>query len=691
MHSVREVRGLIYRLVSGLLVVAFLPVLTSCGGTSAATQPPPPPASISVSMTSHPAGVSAGLSYQFAASVVHTANTAVSWSLACVSSCGSVEIGAVASNGTYVAPMSVAQPVNLMVTATSVAEPTKSASAQFLLMPAVQMSMPRAPSQIVLGFVHQFTADIQNDLDHRGMHWFVGDVAGGNATLGTIDSNGLYTAPAGSSEMIIAIKAKSVTDPTKTASADVALIVNSHPNFTGDYTFSFSGPGGFGMTTAAGILHLDGAGRLSATIDINSGLNNNVLLPGVAVTGFYGFEHNDLGHATLNYTVGQQTATMEFRLALLNDGAARLMEFDGQGQGAGMIEKQAGSGLSSSLDGPRVLALSGLKIDPYNPQVTILAAFTGANHTLSGIYDTRGYDQTAFTGTYSFGSINTLTLNLQGWSNTPVEFRVYPVSPDKAFIISTGMPVLSGVIEKQTGGPYSLQNFNGTWIFSLKSTDSGYHLAGVRLVRIQSDGTGLNASGDAYDHGSFLESPPTQVTIAQYSVAENGRGDGTAQFSTQDSLVWYWVTPDRGYIKSHEGNGEFFRQQGAPFSAASLQAPLSIVLSGYSDYFFLPKTDSKIGTGTPDGAGNFVLATADLDERDTAESIKMDMTRTGAYTIDSAGRGIISLDSGAFVLRFYAVSNTNLLLMRPGYDVIGVGTGERPWFASDVNLGVSRK
>ena len=91
--------------------------------------------------------------------------------------------------------MSVAQPVNLMVTATSVAEPTKSASAQFLLMPAVQMSMPRAPSQIVLGFVHQFTADIQNDLDHRGMHWFVGDVAGGDATLGTIDSNGLYTAP----------------------------------------------------------------------------------------------------------------------------------------------------------------------------------------------------------------------------------------------------------------------------------------------------------------------------------------------------------------------------------------------------------------------------------------------------------------------------------------------------------------
>jgi len=130
------------------------------------------------------------------------------------------------------------------------------------------------------------------------------------------DNQGVYTAPMGSSEMNITITAKSVTDPTKTASVTVMLIVNSHQNFSGDYSFRFNGPYGQILTVAAGIIHLDGAGHISATLDINSsGLNNNVLLPGVAVTGFYGFEHNNLGHATLNYTVGQLAESISFRLA----------------------------------------------------------------------------------------------------------------------------------------------------------------------------------------------------------------------------------------------------------------------------------------------------------------------------------------------------------------------------------------
>lgn len=57
--------------------------------------------------------------------------------------------------------------------------------------------------------------------------------------------------------------------------------------------------------------------------------------------------------------------------------------------------------------------------------------------------------------------------------------------------------------------------------------------------------------------------------------------------------------------------------------------------------------------------------------------------RTGTYTIDNDGRGIISLDNGQFVLRFYAASKKNLLVMRPGCDVIGVGAAEQPSFPAD--------
>lgn len=67
------------------------------------------------------------------------------------------------------------------------------------------------------------------------------------------------------------------------------------------------------------------------------------------------------------------------------------------------------------------------------------------------------------------------------------------------------------------------------------------------------------------------------------------------------------------------------------FESASLQVPLSFLLHGYSDYFFMPKQDSHLGIGRPDGAGNFVLTTSDVDVKDTAEPIKMDIVRTGTY------------------------------------------------------------
>jgi hypothetical protein len=77
------------------------------------------------------------------------------------------------------------------------------------------------------------------------------------------------------------------------------------------------------------------------------------------------------------------------------------------------------------------------------------------------------------------------------------------------------------------------------------------------------------------------------------------------------------------------------------------------------------------------------MTASEVDVKDAAEPIKSDLTCAGTYTIDSGGRGIISLDNGQLVLRFYAVSDNKLLLMRPGYDVIGVGTAEQPSFPAN--------
>ncbi|HEX4133619.1 MAG TPA: hypothetical protein VHY84_03275, partial [Bryobacteraceae bacterium] len=83
-------------------------------------------ATISVSVGPSAGTLTASSSQQFTATVLGTANTAVTWSI-------SPQFGAISNSGLYTAPSSFATPQSITVTATSVADPTKSASAQVSL------------------------------------------------------------------------------------------------------------------------------------------------------------------------------------------------------------------------------------------------------------------------------------------------------------------------------------------------------------------------------------------------------------------------------------------------------------------------------------------------------------------------------------------------------------------------------
>ena len=76
-----------------------------------------------------------------------------------------------------------------------------------------------------------FTATVTGSAN-QGVTWSVNDVAGGSATLGTIDASGLYTAPAiPPSPNVVTVKATSVVDPTRTGTASVT-IVNPAPSLS---------------------------------------------------------------------------------------------------------------------------------------------------------------------------------------------------------------------------------------------------------------------------------------------------------------------------------------------------------------------------------------------------------------------------------------------------------------------------
>lgn len=75
-----------------------------------------------------------------------------------------------------------------------------------------------------VGQTHQFVATVTGSPD-QGVSWWVNDIEGGNAVVGTIDVAGLYTAPATPpTPNTVTLKAVSVVDPSRAATASVTVV-----------------------------------------------------------------------------------------------------------------------------------------------------------------------------------------------------------------------------------------------------------------------------------------------------------------------------------------------------------------------------------------------------------------------------------------------------------------------------------
>ena len=84
---------------------------------------------------------------------------------------------------------------------------------------AISVSInPQSPTAVSAGGTQTFTATVSNDSANGGVTW--------GASLGTITSNGVYTAPATIAVTSTTVIATSKTDPSKSASVTVPLVEN---------------------------------------------------------------------------------------------------------------------------------------------------------------------------------------------------------------------------------------------------------------------------------------------------------------------------------------------------------------------------------------------------------------------------------------------------------------------------------
>src|SRR5450631_167283 len=176
---------------------------------------------VSVSPTS--ATLMVGNTQRFTATVTGTGNTAVNWSVAGAGCSGST-CGQVTSSGLYVAPASVPSPAQVIVTATSVQDMSKSASATVTVAPPVAVSVLPRSTKVVIGTQLQFQAHVTGTTNTTVI-WSLGGAGCSGSACGVLSSAGLYTAPnAIPAPAQVSITATSVADPTKSSTATATIV-----------------------------------------------------------------------------------------------------------------------------------------------------------------------------------------------------------------------------------------------------------------------------------------------------------------------------------------------------------------------------------------------------------------------------------------------------------------------------------
>jgi len=160
---------------------------------------------ISVGVSPTTATVTAGQTQTFTATVTGSTR-GVKWS--------STSVGTIDQNGVFTAVSAGTG----TVTATSVEDTTKSATAQVTVKSSggggggVAVSLSPTTASVSVGGTQQFTATVTGS--SSGVTWTV------TGAVGTVDSNGMFTATKAGMGVV---KATSVSDPTKSASATVSV------------------------------------------------------------------------------------------------------------------------------------------------------------------------------------------------------------------------------------------------------------------------------------------------------------------------------------------------------------------------------------------------------------------------------------------------------------------------------------
>jgi hypothetical protein len=197
----------------------------------------------------------------FTATVTGATDTSVTWSVNGIPG-GSTATGIITTAGVYTAPQNLLALATVTVTAQSVANPTKQASANIAIVSDITIALTPSSIGVELGATQPFRAAIASSgQPNPAIRWRISGPSC-PAACGALDTNGNYTAPQILPTAANAtITAQSVADPAKQASAAVTI--------TSNFSLQLSAP----PSVASG-----GSGVIAATLTPVAGSNPATLL-----------------------------------------------------------------------------------------------------------------------------------------------------------------------------------------------------------------------------------------------------------------------------------------------------------------------------------------------------------------------------------------------------------------------------
>ena len=213
------------------------------------------PAALSVTVAPSTVTVVINAIQQYIATVTGNPNTNVTWFVNSVAG-GNSTVGTISTTGLFTAPAAVPSSATVTITAVSQVDNTTSGSAQATITNpsstvTVAVSTNPVVTQVYTSTLQPFITTVTGSTN-TAVTWYVQGQQGGNATFGTIDTSGNYTAPASvPSQPTVVIEAVSQADPTAIGTDSITVVAAPTASTPAPQTVSPGGTANFSMSLNA--------------------------------------------------------------------------------------------------------------------------------------------------------------------------------------------------------------------------------------------------------------------------------------------------------------------------------------------------------------------------------------------------------------------------------------------------------